>query len=127
MTGRLEVELVLDIAAFRILRAQKFSTRRQIVKNRADFYLGAGGFPAVSHRFDLASRDDDLRSGDCPRFARCQAKTRNAGNALGGLRPKPEVAMAARSAAVRSLLVAWRSNESKASSRSIPHPSSTTR
>ena len=40
---------------------------------------------------------------------------------------KPKVRIAARSPAVRSLLVAWRSSESNASSRDIPQPSSLTR
>ena len=47
---------------------------------------------------------------------------------LGSASPrKPSVAMAARSAPVRSLLVACRSRQSRASSRSMPCPSSTTR
>ena len=39
----------------------------------------------------------------------------------------PSVAMAARSALVRILLVAWRSSASRASSGSMPSPSSSTR
>ena len=47
---------------------------------------------------------------------------------LGSASPrKPSVRIAARSAAVRILLVAWRSRQSSASSRSMPLPSSTTR
>jgi hypothetical protein len=40
---------------------------------------------------------------------------------------KPRVITVERSAAVRSLLVAWRSKESSASSRAMPQPSSATR
>ena len=47
---------------------------------------------------------------------------------LGSASPRnPNVLTACRSAAERILLVAWRSSERSASSRSIPHPSSTTR
>ena len=47
---------------------------------------------------------------------------------LGTASPRnPSVRIAAKSAAVRSLLVAWRSSESNASSRDIPQPSSLTR
>src|SRR5881398_1070613 len=64
MTDRLEMELVLDVAALGILGPEKFPPRRQVVKERADFDLGSRRFPAVAHRFDLSAVNDNLGSGD---------------------------------------------------------------
>ena len=81
MTDGLEMNLVLDVAALGVFRAQEFSARRQIVKKRTHFHLRAGRFAAFAHDVDLAAVYHDLGAGDGIRFARRQAKTRNAGDA----------------------------------------------
>ena len=70
MANRLEVDLMLDIAAFRVFRAKKFSARRQVVKKRAHFDLRSRRFTAFAHDVDLAAVDDDLCSGNRTRLAR---------------------------------------------------------
>src|SRR5207249_7885275 len=64
MPDRLEMNLVLNVTAFRVFRTKKFSTRWQIIKQRAHFHLRSGRFTAVAHNVNLAAIYDDFRSGD---------------------------------------------------------------
>ena len=81
MTCCLKMQLVFEIAALRVLRAQKFSPGRQIVEDRAHFDLCPRRLAAVADRFDLAASDDDLRTRDRVGFAGRQPKTRDARDA----------------------------------------------
>src|SRR5438132_13591693 len=47
VADRLQMELVLDIPALGIFRAQKFAARRHVVKKRAHLHLRPGRFAAV--------------------------------------------------------------------------------
>ena len=58
------MNLVLNVTAFGVFGTKKFSARWQIIKKRADFYLGSGRFTAVAHDVNLAAIYDDFRSGD---------------------------------------------------------------
>src|SRR5690242_492105 len=84
------MQLVLDVSALRIFRAQKLAARRHVVEKRANFHLGAGGFAAVADDVDLAAIDHDLSPRDCVLLASRQAKTRYAGNARQGFAAKTE-------------------------------------
>jgi hypothetical protein len=64
MPDRLEMNLVLNVTAFRVFRTKKFSTRWQIIKKRAHLYLRSGRFTAVAHNVNLAAIYDDFRSGN---------------------------------------------------------------
>ena len=90
MPRRLEMKLVLDVAALCVFRAQEFPARRQIVKNRAHFNLRAGSFAAIAHRFDPAARYDDFRACNRVRFTSGQPKARDAGDAGQRFAAKPK-------------------------------------
>src|SRR6266849_8150784 len=77
MSDRLEVELVLDVPTFGVLRAKKFPAGGQIVKKRTHLNLRSRCCAAVAHDVDLAAVHDDFGTGDSVRFARRQSKTRN--------------------------------------------------
>ena len=81
MTNGLQMNLVLDVAALRVFRAQKLPARGQIIKKGAHFHLRSGRFPAFAHDVDLASVHDDLAADNRFVFARRQSKTRDAGDA----------------------------------------------
>src|SRR5947207_355890 len=81
MANRLQMELVLNIPALGIFRAQKLATRRYVVKKRAHLHLRPGRFAAVAHDVDLAAIDNDLGPGNRIWFASGQAKTRHASDA----------------------------------------------
>ena len=92
VADRLQMELVLDIPALGIFRAQKFAARRHVVKKRAHLHLRPGRFAAVAHDVDLAAIDDDLSPGNRIRFASGQAKSRHAGDARQRFTAKTESA-----------------------------------
>src|SRR4030095_2788790 len=75
------MNLMFDVAAFGILRAKKFPTRRQIVKKRAHFDLRAWGFTAAPHNVDFSAVDDNFCPGYRTRFTRSQAESRHTGDA----------------------------------------------
>ena len=70
MANRLQVDLMLNIAAFRIFGAKKFPARGQIEKKRAHFDLRSGRFTALADDVDLAAINDDLCSGNGAGLAR---------------------------------------------------------
>ncbi len=90
MPQRLQMKLMLDVATFGVLRAQELPARRQIVEKRPHFDLRAGRLPAVAHRFDASSIDDDLGAGDRFGLAGGEAKTRDARDARERFATKPE-------------------------------------
>src|SRR5437016_13040133 len=57
MANRLQMELVLNIPALGIFRAQKLATRRQLVKKRAPLQLRPGRFAGVAHECNLSPVD----------------------------------------------------------------------
>src|SRR5215470_20176502 len=75
------MKLMFGVAAFRVLRAQKLPPRREIVKKRTNLDLRSRGFTAVADNLNLAAVDNNFSSCNCLRFARCQAKSRYAGDA----------------------------------------------
>ena len=114
---------MLDVRGFRFFGAQKFPARGQVEKKLADFHGGAGraaagfdvdDFPAVDH--DLAC----LRANRSSRSRVVRVKRLTLAM-LGSASPrKPIVAMELKSSARWILLVAWRSRQSRASSRLMP-------
>src|SRR4029077_20188887 len=80
MTDRLQMNLMFDVAAFRILRTKKFPARRQVVKKRAHFDLRAWGFTAVPYHVDFAAIDDNFCAGYRARFTRSHAESRHTGD-----------------------------------------------
>ena len=111
-----------------VFGAQEFSARRHIVKKRTHFDLRPRRFAAVAHRLDPSAVYQNFRAGDRPGSRVRQPKARNAGDARQRFAPKTKRADGCEiSRRMRILLVACRSSESRASSRSIPQPSSTTR
>src|SRR5260370_11014902 len=81
MTDRLQMDLMLDIAAFRAFGPEKLPARGQVIKKRTHLDLRPRCFTTVSHDVNLAAVDDDFRSGDGIRLACGQSKSRNAGDA----------------------------------------------
>ena len=81
MTDRLQLNLMFDVAAFGILRAKKFPARRQVVKKRAHFDLGARRFTAVPHNVDFAAIDENFCTRERARFTRCYTESRHTGDA----------------------------------------------
>src|SRR2546421_3526002 len=81
MSDGLQMKLMLDVAGFRVFGAQKFPAGRNIVKKRANLDLRSRGFTAVADHFNLAAVDDNFSSCDGARFARCQTKSRDTGDA----------------------------------------------
>src|SRR5262249_46511147 len=76
MTDGLQMKVMFDVAAFRVLGTKKFPADRKIVKKRAHFDLRSGGFTAVAHNFNLAAVNDNFCPSDGARLARGQAKSR---------------------------------------------------
>ena len=64
MSDRLEIELVLDVARFGILGAEKFPARRQIIEERAHLDLCPRRFSTIAHRLDSPAGDDHFRPRD---------------------------------------------------------------
>src|SRR4029079_10812476 len=64
MSDRLEIELVLNVPRFSILRAEKLPARRQIIEERAHLDLRPRRFSTIAHRLDSPARDDHLRPRD---------------------------------------------------------------
>ena len=81
MANRLQVNVMLNVTAFRVFRAKKFPTRRQIIEKRAHLDLRSRRFTTIAHHLDLTPINDDLRSGDGIRLACGQSKTGNTGDA----------------------------------------------
>src|SRR5256885_4775434 len=90
MADRLQMNLMFNVAALGVLRAKKFPSRREIIKQRADLDLRPRGFPAVAHNFKPAAVDHDFCSCERARLARSQAESRHAGDAWQRFAPKPE-------------------------------------
>src|SRR4051794_3710525 len=90
MPNGLQMKLMFDVAALRALSAQKFPASREIVKKRANLDLRSRGFTAVADRFNPAAVDDDFSSCDGARFARCQTKSRDTGDARQSFTAKSE-------------------------------------
>jgi len=107
-------------------RAQKFAARRHVVKSERTSTCVPGA-RRVAHNVNLPPLDDDLSPRNRIRFASRQAETRHTGDARQRFATETESADRFKSDTDRILLVACRSSESKASSRSIPEPSSITR
>ena len=106
---------------------QELAPRRQVVEQVVDLDDGAFGGADLDDRRDRAAVDADL--GAALRARARVRRTKCETDAIDGSASprKPSVRMAARSSARRILLVAWRSIASRASSGSIPSPSSSTR
>src|SRR5215469_6590641 len=81
MTDRLQMNLMFNIAAFRIFRAKKFPARRQVVKKRAHLDLSSRGFATVTDDIDLATIDNDFGSCNGVGLSSSQAKSRDTGDA----------------------------------------------
>ncbi len=116
-----------DVREFGLLGAQELAPRGDVIEEVAHGDGGAAavrGFlarsilpPAISMRVPVVS------SG-----ARVSSSSRETDAMEGSASPRnPRVEMESRSLTSRSLLVAWRSKASRASSRIMPQPSSTTR
>src|SRR5882724_5002890 len=90
MADRLQMNLMLNVAALGVLRAKKFPARREIIKQRADLDLRSRGFTAVAHNFEPAAIDNDFCSSERAGFARSQAESRHAGDAWQRFAPKSE-------------------------------------
>src|SRR2546423_10862535 len=90
MADRLQMNLMLNVAALGVLRAKKFPARREIIKQRADLDLRSRGFTAVAHNFEPAAIDHDFCSCERAGFARSQAESRHAGDAWQRFAPKSE-------------------------------------
>src|SRR5438034_11789590 len=84
------MNLMLDIAAFGVFGAKKFSAGGQIVKKRAHLDLRSRGFTSVAHDFKLAAIDNDFRSGNRVSLTCRQAKSGHAGNARQRFAPKSQ-------------------------------------
>src|SRR5206468_2288148 len=127
VADRLQMELVLDVPALGIFRAQKFAARRHVVKKRTHLHFVPGASPPSRTMSILPP----LTTISVPAMASCSRVVRRKRDTLamlGSASPrKPNVAIASKSETDRILLVACRSSESSASSRSIPQPSSITR
>src|SRR5260370_20049210 len=90
MADRVEVELMVDVAACRVFGTKKFPARRQVVKKRAHLDLCSRGLTSVAHNFELAAIDNNFGSCERVSLARSQAKSRHAGNARQGFAPKSQ-------------------------------------
>src|SRR5438045_6239791 len=90
MTDRLQLNLMFDVAAFGILRAKKFPARRQVVKKRAHFDLGARRFTAFPHNVDFAAIDENFCTRERARFTRCHTESRHTCDARQRLAAKPQ-------------------------------------
>src|SRR5438477_1134765 len=90
MSDCLQMQLMFDVPALGIFRAQEFATRRHIIKKRAYFDLRAGRFPAVANDVDLAAINDNLVCRLLLEKKKCQAKSRHAGDARQGFAAKTE-------------------------------------
>ena len=104
-------------------RAQEFAARGQVEKNLPHFDAGAGRAARGLDFEDFAAVDDDLRAFGriWPSRSRVVRVKRLTLAMLGSASPrKPMVAMELRSSARWILLVAWRSRQSRASSRLMP-------
>ena len=119
---------MLDVARLGVLGAEKLPARRQIIEKRPHLDLGSRRFAAVAHRLDLPRRNRSPPSRRPPLFPESLGENATRSRCSGALRresraspPSPD------RAAVRILLVACRSRQSNASSRSMPMPSSVTR
>ena len=109
-----------DVRQFGLLGAQKLAARRNIEEQIADRDDGAAGqrrFVAAQH---LAARDLDRGAGGLFGRPRLQQQPRDRRDRRQRFAAKPSVAIDSRSFTSRSLLVAWRSKASSASSRSMP-------
>src|SRR5258705_12479654 len=90
MADCLQMNLMLDIAAFGVFGAKKFSARGQIVKKRAHLDLRSRGFTSVAHDFELAAIDNDFGSGNRVSLTCRQAKSGHAGNARQRFAPESQ-------------------------------------
>ena len=90
MPDCLQQELMLDVAAFRILTSQKLAARRKIVKQGPDLNLGSGGLAGSTHRFYLATVNYDLGPFHAVVRPSGHSKPGNAGNARQRFPSKPE-------------------------------------
>jgi hypothetical protein len=81
MTQRLQHQLVLNVAGFRVFRAQEFSPSRQIVEEMFGFDQRPRGFATSSDSVYLSTIDQDLCSFDRIIKTGGQPKARNAGDA----------------------------------------------
>src|SRR5437763_9881192 len=90
MTDRLQLNLMFDVAAFGILRAKKFPARRQVVKKRAHFDLGARRFTAVPHDVDFAAIDETFCARERARFTRSPTESRHTCDAWQRFAAKPQ-------------------------------------
>ena len=112
-----------DMRQFRLLRPQELLARRNVeeqVAHRNDGASAQRDFVATQH---LAAGDFDARAGGLLRRTRFEQQAGNRRDGRQRLAAKPSVAIESRSFTSRSLLVAWRSKASSASSRSMPQPS----
>src|SRR6266567_4969726 len=84
------MNLMFDVATFRVFGTKKFSARGQVVKQRAYFDLGSGSFTAVAHDVELTAIDDDFGASDRATLTCGQAKSRHARDAWQGFAPKSQ-------------------------------------
>src|SRR5437773_11623651 len=84
------MNLMFDVAAFRVFRTKKFSARGQVIKKRAHVDLGSGGFTAVAHDVELPAVDNDFRSSNRASLTCGQAKPRHARDAWQGFAAKSQ-------------------------------------
>ena len=119
----------MNMRPFGFLALQEFASGGEVVEEIPNLHRCAGGTAGGAHLDDPPAMDGDLRGLDrVVRPLRVVRARRLTLAMLGRASPrKPIVVMASRSSARRILLVAWRSKQSRASSRLMPMPSSVTR
>ena len=116
-----------DVGHFGLLRPQEFLARGNVKKQIAHRNDGAGGQRRLVAAQQLSARDFNRGSG-CSSGERVSSSSRDTDAMEGSASPRnPSVAIESRSFTSASLLVAWRSKASSASSRSMPQPSSASR
>ena len=117
-----------DVRQLGLLGAQEFLARRDVEEQIAHRDGGAAAARDLLAAQHFAARDFDARAGLLPPASAVSSSSRETEAMEGSASPrKPSVAMESRSFTSRSLLVAWRSKASSASSRSMPQPSSAMR
>ena len=92
MGNGMQAELLLDVGIFSRLGAQELAAGRHVEKERTCLNHRARCAAVVAHMREFAAVNFDLGAGKGGRFAGCQAKARDAGNARQGLTAEAKAA-----------------------------------
>src|SRR4029077_4882761 len=90
MTDRLQVNLMLDVAAFGVFGTHKLPTCGDVIKKRAHLDLRSRCFTAVPHHFQLAAIHNDFGSSHRVSLECRQPKSRHTRDARQGFAPKSQ-------------------------------------